>query len=326
MANLYKRKRFTVITIVYWFLLTYILTALLFWLFSLLRQNSQMAEYKILQLKKDEPDYITQVEAIRKQEDIKVAQYIGEGATFTLLILVGAVFVYRATRRQIRLTNQQQNFMMAVTHELKTPIAVTKLNLETLIKRKLEDHQKERLINNTLQEANRLNTLCDNILVASQLDAGQYLSSKESFNLSDLVFESTSNFEERFPERTLKHQIETGIFVNGDRLLLLLAINNLIDNAIKYSTKDKTVTIVLSRQGNKAQIEIIDEGEGIKESEKSRIFEKFYRSGSESTRKTKGTGLGLFLTRKIFADHKGNIKVTHNIPSGCIFVCTLAAN
>jgi len=326
MANLYKRKRFTVITIVYWFLLTYILTALLFWLFSLLRQNSQMAEYKILQLKKDEPDYITQVEAIRKQEDIKVAQYIGEGATFTLLILVGAVFVYRATRRQIRLTNQQQNFMMAVTHELKTPIAVTKLNLETLIKRKLEDHQKERLINNTLQEANRLNTLCDNILVASQLDAGQYLSSKESFNLSDLVFESTSNFEERFPERTLKHQIETGIFVNGDRLLLQLAINNLIDNAIKYSTKDKTVTIVLSRQGNKAQIEIIDEGEGIKESEKSRIFEKFYRSGSESTRKTKGTGLGLFLTRKIFADHKGNIKVTHNIPSGCIFVCTLAAN
>lgn len=326
MGSLYKRKRLTVITIVYWFLLTYILTALLFWLFSLLRQNSQMAEYRILQLKKDDPNYITLVEGIRKQENTKVAQYVGEGVTFILLIMVGAVFVYRATRRQIRLNNQQQNFMMAITHELKTPIAVTKLNLETLIKRKLEEHQKEKLINNTLQEANRLNTLCDNILVASQLDAGRYLTTKELFNLSDLAFESISSFAERFPERKLEHHIETGIYVTGDRLLLQLAVNNLIDNAIKYSTKDKTVTIALKRLADKAQLEVIDEGEGIADSEKSRVFEKFYRSGHEGTRKTKGTGLGLFLTRKIFADHKGTIKVTNNIPSGCIFVCALAAN
>ncbi len=326
MANLYKRKRFTVITIVYWFLLTYILTALLFWLFSLLRQNSQMAEYRILQLKKDAPDYVSRVEAIRKQESTKIAQYVGEGVTFILLILVGAVFVYRATRRQIRLNNQQQNFMMAVTHELKTPIAVAKLNLETLIKRKLEDHQREKLINNTLHEANRLHILCDNILVASQLDAGRYLSTKESFNLSDLAFESISSFAERFPDRKMEHDITTGIFITGDRLLLQLAINNLIDNAIKYSTKDKTVTIVLKQVGNKAQLEVIDEGEGIEDSEKSRVFDKFYRSGNEGTRKTKGTGLGLFLTRKIVADHKGSIKVTNNSPSGCIFVCTLAAN
>ncbi len=326
MANLYKRKRFTVITIVYWFLLTYILTALLFWLFSLLRQNTQMAEYRILQLKKDEPEYITQVEAIRKQENTKIAQYVGEGVTFIALILLGAVFVYRATRRQIRLNNQQQNFMMAITHELKTPIAVAKLNLETLIKRKLEDHQKEKLINNTLHEANRLNTLCENILVASQLDAGQYLTTKESFNLSDLTFDSISSFAERFPERKFEHHIETGIDITGDKLLLQLAINNLIDNAIKYSAKDKTVTIALRRIDTKVQMEVIDEGEGIEDSEKSRVFDKFYRSGNEGTRKTKGTGLGLFLTRKIFTDHKGNIRVTNNTPSGCIFVCTLAAN
>ncbi|MBX3239701.1 MAG: two-component sensor histidine kinase [Chitinophagaceae bacterium] len=324
MANYYKRKRFTVITIVYWFLLIYIITALLFWLLSLLRQNTQMAEYKILQLKKDEPGYVAQVEAIQMQEKTKVAQYIGEGATFMLLILVGAVFVYRATRRQIRLNNQQQNFMMAVTHELKTPIAVTKLNLETLIKRKLEEHQREKLINNTLQEANRLNTLCDNILVASQLDAGRYLFTKETLNLSDLLSDSISNFEERFPERHFKYDIEKEIFVTGDALLLQLAANNLIDNAIKYSAKDKTVTIALKKQGAKAVLEIIDEGEGIRGQEKTRVFEKFYRSGSESTRRTKGTGLGLFLTKKIITDHKGTIKVIDNNPSGCIFVCTLA--
>ena len=123
MASLYKRKKLTVITIVYWFLLTYIVTALIFWFLSLVRQSTQMSEYKLLQLKKDAPDYNTRVNEIEDEERRKIAQYIGEGSTFLLLILVGAVFVYQATRKQILLNTQQQNFMMAITHELKTPIA-----------------------------------------------------------------------------------------------------------------------------------------------------------------------------------------------------------
>ncbi|MBX3254364.1 MAG: ATP-binding protein [Chitinophagaceae bacterium] len=323
MAGLYKRKRLTIITIVYWFLLTYIIIALLFWFFSLMRQNSQMADYRLLQLKKDDPEYISKVEVIRKQEKGKMAQYIGEGATFMLLILVGAVFVYRATRRQIRLNNQQQNFMMAVTHELKTPIAITKLNLETLQKRKLEEAQQEKLISNTLQETNRLNNLCENILLASRIDAGHYLLDKEDLNFSELVSESIWDFKERFPLQAINEQVEEGIYIKGDGLLLQLAINNLIDNAIKYSGKNKSVTIVLHKKNNNAIVEVKDEGDGIPGIEKKRVFDKFYRSGSERTRQTKGTGLGLFLTKKIIADHKGTIKVTNNIPSGSNFVITL---
>ncbi|MFX9696122.1 histidine kinase dimerization/phospho-acceptor domain-containing protein, partial [Acinetobacter baumannii] len=82
---------------------------------------------------------------------------VGEGVTFLALIIIGAVFVFRATRRQLKLSQQQQNFMMAVTHELKTPIAITQLNLETLQKRKLEEDKQQKLISNTLQEARRLN-------------------------------------------------------------------------------------------------------------------------------------------------------------------------
>ncbi|MFX9246833.1 histidine kinase dimerization/phospho-acceptor domain-containing protein, partial [Acinetobacter baumannii] len=80
--------------------------------------------------------------------------------TFFLLIVVGAAFVYRSVRKQLLISQQQQNFMMAVTHELKTPIAVAQLNLETLQKRKLEESMREKLISNTLMEANRLNLLC----------------------------------------------------------------------------------------------------------------------------------------------------------------------
>lgn len=323
MGGLYKRKRFTIITIVYWFLLIYILTALFFWFFSLMKQNSQMAEYKILQLKMDDPAYITSVEQIQKQEKSKMAQYIGEGVTFMLLILLGAVFVYRATRRQIRLNDQQQNFMMAVTHELKTPIAVAKLNLETLVKRRLGEAQQEKLIANTLQEANRLNVLCDNILLASQIDSGHYFLNREEVNLSDLVNESCISFQERFPLRTFHRDITEAVYIKADSLLIQLAVNNLIENAIKYSDRDKPIMVELVLEMHTAQIRVKDLGLGINDEEKRRVFDKFYRTGSESTRKTKGTGLGLYLTAHIIKSHKGTIKIADNTPSGCIFVISL---
>ena len=323
MASLYKRKKLTVITIVYWFLLTYIVTALIFWFLSLVRQSTQMSEYKLLQLKKDAPDYSTRVNEIEDEERRKIAQYIGEGSTFLLLILVGAVFVYQATRRQILLSTQQQNFMMAITHELKTPIAITKLNIETLLKRKLEEPQQEKLLNNALQESNRLNDLCDNILLASQIDAGDYLPDKERINLGELVEESTAYFNTRFPYQLIEETIEENIYVKGDRLLLQLAVNNLIENAIKYSGKQKPVTILLQKSNTETQLLVKDLGKGIARQEKKKVFEKFYRAGDENTRNTKGTGLGLYLTKKIIKDHNGNITVQDNTPSGCIFAISL---
>lgn len=323
MASLYKRKKLTVITIVYWFLLTYIVTALIFWFLSLVRQSTQMSEYKLLQLKKDTPNYSTRVNEIEDEERRKIAQYIGEGSTFLLLILVGAVFVYQATRRQILLTTQQQNFMMAITHELKTPIAITKLNIETLLKRKLEEPQQEKLLNNALQESNRLNDLCDNILLASQIDAGDYLPDKETINLGELVEESTAYFKTRFPYQLIEENIEENVYIKGDRLLLQLAVNNLIENAIKYSEKQKPVTILLQKNNTETQLLIKDQGKGIARHEKKKIFEKFYRAGDENTRNTKGTGLGLYLTKKIVKDHNGNITVQDNTPSGCIFAISL---
>ncbi len=323
MASLYKRKRLTVITIAYWFLLTYIITALIFWFLSLVKQSTQMSEYRLLQLKKDSPDYNIRVAEIEKEEKRKIAQYIGEGATFMLLILVGAVFVYRATRRQIQLNAQQQNFMMAITHELKTPIAVTKLNIETLLKRKLEGAQQEKLLNNALQESNRLNDLCDNILLASRIDAGDYIPDKEVVDLSALVQESTAYFKTRFPHQPIEESIEPGIPIKGDSLLLQLAINNLIENAIKYSGKQKPVIVSLYRNNKTAALRVKDQGKGIARKDRKKIFEKFYRAGDENTRNTKGTGLGLYLTKKVVTDHNGSITVLDNIPSGCIFAISL---
>src|ERR1043166_2606449 len=127
MISVYKRKRLEFITIVYWFLLVYIIAALVWWFIALEKQNTVMYDFRMQQLDKDSDTYAEQYHSIQQEKKRKTSQYIGEGSTFLVLTLVGALFVYRATRKQILLSRQQHNFMMAVTHELKTPIAVMNL-------------------------------------------------------------------------------------------------------------------------------------------------------------------------------------------------------
>jgi two-component system sensor histidine kinase CiaH len=319
----YKTKKLRFIFIVYWFLLAYIVVALVFWFIELNKQNQQMVQYQMEQLKKDSSQYYDAVLKIEKTKKQKTAQYIGEGSIFFLLIITGAVFIFRVVRRQFKSSQQQQNFMMAITHELKTPIAVTKLNLETLQKRKLDETQQQRLIQNTIQEANRLNALCNNMLLASQIETGGSHFTKEEINISTLVNECVNDFTIRFPQRTINTTIENELFINGDRLLLQMAINNLIDNAIKYSPKESPVIVLLKKENNSINLSVKDEGKGIKDSEKKKVFEKFYRI---SNKEAKGTGLGLYLTKKIARQHRATVFVTDNTATGSIFTLLFKHN
>lgn len=316
---MFRPNRLALITLVYWVLLVYVVAALVWWFIALSRQNDSMALLLINELRHDDPAYVEKAGKILDAKGRKTTQYIGEGVTFLALILLGAVFVYRATRRQIKLSQQQQNFMMAVTHELKTPIAIAQLNLETLQKRKLDESQQQKLIANTLQEANRLNTLCNNILLASQLDAGAYTIAKNNICLSDVVSAAVEAFSVRFPNRTMVRDIEPELYLQGELLLLQMLVNNLLDNANKYSPKDKPIQVSLQQTDTLLMLRIIDKGPGIAEEEKKKVFEKFYRVGSETTRTAKGSGLGLYLCKRIAGDHNGDIKVTDNTPAGSIF-------
>jgi two-component system sensor histidine kinase CiaH len=320
MIPAYKKRRLTFITIVYWFLLLFIIAAWIWWFISLENQNGQMLLYKKAQLNKDDIAYEQKLYLINDEHSRKTAQYISEGITFVLVTLIGAVFVYRSVRKQFLLGKQQQNFMMAVTHELKTPIAVINLSLETLQKRRLDEERQQRLINTTLQETDRLNDLISNILITSQLESGTYRPDKEEINFSELVDKSASDFFNRFSNRVIHKNIEEDIFIKGETLLLQLLINNLLDNALKYSPKEKPVRIELYKQRERIFLKIIDEGGGISDGEKKEVFEKFYRSGNETIRKTKGTGLGLYLCKRIAESHKGKIRAVNNDPAGSIFI------
>ena len=314
-----RKSRLFLASLAYWFLLVYIVAALVFWFFELNQQSDQMASYKISALILDDPEYLSKYEKIQDERKRKTAQFLGEGITFLVLTLLGAFYVYRAVRKQIKLQQQQQHFMMAVTHELKTPIAVAKLNLETLIKHQLDDQKRSKLLSMTLEETNRLNTLANNILVSSQLEGGRYRIAREEIDFSSLVQSAVQDFTNRFPARKWITNIQADTELNGDPLLLQILVNNLVENAVKYSPKTEAIECRLFTKGKSVVLQIADEGPGIPDNEKNKVFEKFYRIGNENTRTAKGTGLGLFLCRKIAEDHHATIRITDNTPTGCIF-------
>ena len=252
----------------------------------------------------------------------RVWMVIGEGSVFMVLLFLGIWKMRKVILKEIGLTQRQSNFLLSITHELKTPIAVTQLNLETLQKRKLEPAQQDKMIASTLQEANRLNMLCDNILLASQLDGKAYQESRIENNLSDLVEGCIDTFKQHYPLRLVTEQIEPTLYLDGETLLLQMLVNNLLENAQKYAPQDTEIKVVLAAHGKQIKLEVVDSGKGIPDTEKSKIFEKFYRIGSEATRNTKGTGLGLYLCKKIAENHNANISVTDNKPQGSIFVVT----
>jgi len=320
-----KPKKIQLIFVIYWILLAYIIAALIFWFIALTQQNQQMTTFKLQRLRSEDVNYTEQYLRIEDEKRRKTAQYIGEGSIFLLLILAGAIFIFRAVRRQLRQSLEQQNFMIAITHELKTPIAVTKLNLETLQRRKLDETQQQRLIHNTVQEANRLNTLCNNMLLSSQIEAGGYRGVDEEVSFTNIVSECCQEFSTRFPERRLQQDIAEDIFVIGDQLLLQIVVNNLVENALKYSPKDSPVTVVLEKKSNIAVLKVIDNGAGIAREERKKVFQKFYRIGNEATKRAKGTGLGLYLTKKIINTHKGTINIGDNPGGGSIFAVSLKA-
>jgi len=317
-------KRFRFIIVVYWMLLLYIVAALVWWFMSLEKQNQHLTDLRLNELNSqkatlDPKKFSEEYFKIENDSKRNTEKYIAEGVTFLILIFVGAFFVYRSTSKQFRVQLQQQNFMMAITHELKTPISVAMLNLETLQKYQLDAEKQKKLIRMTLQETSRLDTLINNILVSSQLEGGGYVFSKEELDFSSLFKDCIRDAKTRYPERTFIENIEPEIEIAGDPLLLQLLISNLIENAVKYSLKEKPIICKLNKSGNDVIMNIIDEGIGVADSEKTKIFEKFYRTGSESTRKTQGTGLGLYLCTKIAGDHNADISVTNNVPSGSNF-------
>lgn len=319
-----SRRKLKIATVVYWVLLIYIVAALVWWTIMLLEQADTIYTIRkenllLIRNELSETAYLNHLKLLHTEWQRSIYKYVGEGVTILLLILVGAVYIYRLVRNEFRLQLQQQNFAMAVTHELKTPIAVSRLNLETLQKYALDEEKRQKLLQMTLTETLRLDDLINNILISSQLEVNHYTLHPEETDISALADNFCNQFQHRYPQRTLQRSIQPNVMMKADPVLMKLLLSNLLENAHKYSPSGGKICVeVVEKDG--VQLTITDEGGGIPDDEKKNIFKKFYRIGNESIRRTQGTGLGLFISKKIVKDHGGSISVEANVPKGSKFV------
>lgn len=249
-----------------------------------------------------------------------------EGAVFIFLLLLGGYQIRKTLKKENALSQQQKNFLLSVTHELKSPIASTKLQLQTLQKHDLDREKQKEIIANAISDTERLNNLVENILLAAKIENSVFSLHKENYNLSEYLTEGMNQTIKSFNyKQKVVLDIEPNIQMQIDRTTFPSIILNLFENAVKYSPENSTITIGLKKQDEKIVLSIADEGVGIKDGEKLTIFQKFYRVGNEEVRKTKGTGLGLFIVNYLVEQHNGSITVKDNAPKGTIFEVTFSS-
>ena len=312
---------------IFLFLVGYIILQFLWWEMLLVKQsNAVIAEkQKLAALNSTNPESLkVDLDKLEHERMMHVYMFAGEGTVFLLILLIGAYKVRQAMRKESQLTGQQKNFILSVSHELKTPIAATKLQLQTLLRHDLGREKQLQLLNNALQETNRLNKLIEDVLLANQIENHNLSVHKESFDLSETIQQQLKNYFIVYLERgELIMDVQPGIVVEADKLLLPSVLINLVENAIKYSFEKIHVQVSLRKDQQAIMLQVRDNGSGIVAQDRDRIFEKFFRSGNEDTRRTKGTGLGLYIVKQIVTAHDGKITVEPNHPSGSIFTVYL---
>jgi signal transduction histidine kinase len=257
-----------------------------------------------------------------KMQPERKGMILSEGMMFGLVLLAGAFYMHKSLARERKLQEQKKIFLLSVTHELKSPLASIKLLLQTIQKRDLSKVQILDFIDKSLLDIERLDDMVENMLLASKIENSSYTFPKAKFSLSVLVDSIVNRLQITKcdgNQQIINAEIEPKIEITGDKFALTSVVTNLIENAIKYSKPCEAVEVKLFLKDGRIHFQVADQGIGIADNEKSRIFDRFYRVGSEETRNTKGTGLGLYIVKQVLDKHEASIKVKDNRPAGSVF-------
>jgi two-component system phosphate regulon sensor histidine kinase PhoR len=244
---------------------------------------------------------------------------LSEGIFLTLCLAFGLWMINRAANREVMLAKQRRNFLLSITHELKSPIAALQLTLETISKRELKRETLEKLCSNGLRDAVRLQQLVEDLLLAARLE-DNWRPLPEPLDLETIVRDCARSLQTRFPKANIRINVPPNFLpVQADKPGLTAVVQNLLENAIKYSPDGETVEFTAEKTNGKLRLTVADHGIGIPNDQKNAVFEKFYRIGNEEVRKTTGTGLGLYIVKQVVSAHGGTITVADNHPKGTVF-------
>jgi signal transduction histidine kinase len=254
-----------------------------------------------------------------------ILMVVSEGSFFALLIFVMIGLLWISLRRELELERQHQNFLSAITHELKSPLASVRLSLETLLRRRADEATATRFLEHALEDTERLGNLVEKVLEVTRYATGRRAITLDIDSLSFIVEETVDAFARRAAATRvdIRTEIEPGIFAHVDREAFSIALSNLLENALKYGGDPPVIRVGLHARERQTMLTVEDNGHGIPEADIPLIFDQFFRGGDEMTRTASGTGLGLFLVKAIVTAHHGTVSVASTGPHGTVFRITL---
>jgi len=254
-----------------------------------------------------------------------VLMVAAEGVIFALLFMFGLSWIWRVMRADNYILARERNFVMAVTHELKTPIASTRLAIDTLKRLDLKGEDRDEMLDVARSGTLRLERRVEDILQATRLNLPDALV-RNPFDIKEFVEDTVSTFVHLHPEESIPVTLigDSGLLLQGDEEMWRLCLINLLENAIKYSPKHSPVEVILDTTSKKPSLSIIDHGPGIALEERTKVFEAFHRLHRDKD--VEGTGLGLHLVSRIVKMHGAEIHITSTTGGGATFVIDWPAN
>ena len=270
------------------------------------------------------------LQAIEIERRSHLSQYRWEGGFFLFVLGGGILVLWRGLRPGADLLNRQQNFLAAVSHELRSPLASLRLTTETLLLRDLAATDRRGLLERNLEDLRRLERLVGNLLETTRLEERRAVPRREPVDLSEAVSLAFAELGHRAAGTEgidIDVQVESGLGLQADPVGLGTVLRNLIGNAIESAqTAGSRVEVTARRLDSEVELQVLDDGVGFEPSEGRRLFEKFYRPGSELRRNKQGSGLGLYLVRGFVALEGGEVEARSEGPGrGATFRVTWPA-
>jgi signal transduction histidine kinase len=232
-----------------------------------------------------------------------------------------SVSLNRMIERLYEAFQHVNRFSADASHELRTPLTILQLELEGIAQSHGRDASLGDQIGSALEETQRMSRIVESLLAISRLDAGEVKMDKAPLDLAELAALTTDEMALLAEEKSirLRTYAPTGIQVEGDRTRLQQVIVNVLDNAIKYTQAGGEVEIRVGKEGNRAVLEVSDNGPGIAAHALPHVFERFYRADKARSRASGGSGLGLSIVKAICAAHNAEVKVSSQEGQGCSF-------
>jgi signal transduction histidine kinase len=264
-------------------------------------------------------------EMLTSEERRRINQYAWEGGFFLLALAVCNGVIFRALRAEARVRQEQDNFLALVSHQFKTPLASLQLSLETMAMRSLSPEQSRTLIDRMLSDLARMEAMVTQILESNRLERGRIDLKIEPIELGGAIGRVVSHLDERAAKEkiTISADIARGMYVMADPLALDVVVRNLLENAIAAVTPvgGGTISLAARRVNGEVELSVRDTGVGFRPADGARLFEKFTRLHPGGGSSYFGTGLGLYIVRRLMQLAGGRVTAhSEGVGQGAQFV------